>query len=85
MYFLYAIVFIFVGTLFFMDLLVGVLFLNYHEAESKIRPKTLTNKQINWQNLQKLIVSEDPCFKLYLKPQGSLRKGIFNIISTKIF
>ena len=40
-----------------MDLLVGVMFMNYHEAEAKIRPKTLTNKQINWKNLQKLIVT----------------------------
>jgi len=31
-YFLFAVLFIFIGSLFFMDLLVGVMFLNYHEA-----------------------------------------------------
>lgn len=66
--FIYAVLFIFIGSLFFMDLLIGVMFMNYHEAEAKIRPKILTDKQINWKNLQKVIVSEDPCFKLFLKP-----------------
>ena len=72
-YFLFAVLFIFIGSLFFMDLLVGVMFMNYHEAEAKIRPKTLSNKQINWKNLQKLIVSEDPCFSLYLPPPNKIR------------
>jgi hypothetical protein len=49
-----------------MDLLVGILFMNFHEAEQKIRPKLLTDKQINWQNLQKIIVEENPAFELYL-------------------
>lgn len=68
-----------------MDLLVGVMFMNYHEAESKIRPKTLSNKQINWQNLQKLIVSEDPCFELYLPPPTNPRKALFNLVSSRYF
>lgn len=57
---------IFVCSYFFMDLLVGVLFLNFHAAEKKMRPEALTDKQVNWKNLQKLIIEEDPCFELYL-------------------
>lgn len=68
-----------------MDLLVGVMFMNYHEAENKIRPKTLSNKQINWQNLQRLIVTEDPCFELYLAPSSQPRKFLFHIVSSKSF
>ena len=68
-----------------MDLLIGVMFMNYHEAEAKIRPKILTNKQINWQNLQRIIVSEDPCFKLYLKPENEIRRYFFNIVDKKLF
>jgi len=30
--FIYAVLFIFIGSLFFMDLLIGVMFMNYHEA-----------------------------------------------------
>lgn len=52
----YIIVIIFVISYFFMDLLVGVLFLNYHAAASRIMPRKLSDKQINWQNLQKIIV-----------------------------
>lgn len=59
---IFAVAIIFICSYFFMDLLVGVLFMNFHEAERKYRPKTLTDKQINWKNLQKIIVEEDPCF-----------------------
>ena len=69
----FSFVIIFVCSYFFMDLLVGVLFMNFHEAEQKIRPKKLSDKQINWKNLQKIIVEEDPCFELYLKPQNPVR------------
>lgn len=53
---IFSIVIVFVCSYFFMDLLVGVLFMNFHKAEQKIRPKTLTDKQINWKNLQKIII-----------------------------
>ena len=85
LYFVFAVLFIFIGSLFFMDLLVGVMFMNYHEAEAKIRPKTLSHKQINWKNLQKLIVTEDPCLELYLPPVNKIRKYLFNLVSTKSF
>lgn len=52
LYMLFSVIFIFVCSYFFMDLLVGVLFMNFHEAELKEKPKTLTDKQINWKNLQ---------------------------------
>lgn len=71
---LFSVVFIFICSYFFMDLLVGVLFMNFHEAELKLKPKTLTDKQINWKNLQKIIISEDPCFELYLEPESVFRK-----------
>lgn len=58
----FSIAVIFVCSYFFMDLLVGVLFMNFHDAEKKMRPKTLNDKQINWKNLQKIIIEEDPCF-----------------------
>jgi hypothetical protein len=68
-----------------MDLLIGVLFSNYHEAEAKICPQPLNDKQINWKNLQKLIISEDPAFQLYIAPTDPLRKFLFNLVSTKTF
>ena len=73
---LYSVVIIFVCSYFFMDLLVGVLFLNFHEAEARIRPKTLSDKQINWKNLQKVIIEEDPNFELYLKPESRFRSFV---------
>ena len=56
LYMLFVVIFIFVCSYFFMDLLVGVLFMNFHEAEAKIRPQTLSDKQTNWKNLQKIII-----------------------------
>lgn len=68
-----------------MDLLVGVLFMNFHAAEQKIRPKKLSDKQINWQNLQKIIIEEDPCFDLYLKPANKLSQFFYMIVHNKWF
>jgi hypothetical protein len=68
-----------------MDLLIGVLFSNYHEAEARISPQTLSDKQINWKNLQKLIIEENPAFQLYISPEDPIRKFLFNLVSTKIF
>lgn len=81
MYMVFAVVIIFICSYFFMDLLVGVLFMNFHEAEAKIRPKTLTDKQINWKNLQKIIIEEDPCFELYLKPDSCFQQ----IVTMKLY
>lgn len=73
-------VFIFVCSYFFMDLLVGVLFLNFHQAEAKLRPKILLDCQINWINLQKLIVTVDPCLTLYLKPENRFKQMVISIL-----
>ena len=56
LYLVFSVIFIFVCSYFFMDLLIGVLFMNFHESELKIKPKTLSDKQINWRNLQKIII-----------------------------
>ena len=45
----------------------------------------LNDKQINWKNLQKIIVSEDPCFQLYIAPTNKFLKIIFKIISNSYF
>ena len=79
LYMLFSVVIIFVCSYFFMDLLVGVLFMNFHEAEAKIRPETLNDKQINWKNLQKIIIEEDPCFQLYIKPEHPFKKFVILI------
>ena len=56
LFFIFAVVFIFTCSYFLMDLMVGILFMNFHAAENKIRPKLLQDCQINWINLQKIIV-----------------------------
>lgn len=82
---IFCVVIIFVVSYFFMDLLVGVLFMNFHAAEQKIRPKKLSDKQINWQNLQKIIIEEDPCFELYLKPSNKFSQFFYTIVHKKLF
>lgn len=74
LFFLFSVVFIFVCSYFFMDLLVGVLFLNFHRAENKLRPKILLDCQINWINLQKLVVTTDPCLSIYIRPENSIKR-----------
>ena len=76
LFFVIAVVFIFTCSLFLMDLMIGILFMNFHAAENKIRPKLLQDCQINWINLQKIIADTDPCLKLYLQPENSLQKMV---------
>ena len=45
----------------------------------------LSDKQINWKNLQKIIVTEDPCFQLYIAPTNEFLKILFKIISNSFF
>ena len=61
------------------------MFMKYREAEAKIKPQTLTDKQINWKNLQKIIVNENPCFQLFIAPTNSIKNQLFKIISTSTF
>lgn len=45
----------------------------------------LSDKQINWQNLQMLIIKEDPSFQLYIAPSDPIRGLLFKVVSTNLF
>lgn len=85
LFFIFSVVFIFVSSYFFMDLLVGVLFLNFHQAESKLRPKILLDCQINWINLQKLIVHTNPCLNIFIRPENTFKRVFFDIINHRYY
>jgi hypothetical protein len=61
-----TVVVICVCSYFLLDLFVGVLFINYRRSEARNNPQILTQKQENWIELQKLIVSQDPHLLLYI-------------------
>ena len=71
--------------MFLINLFTGVIFYNFTMAEKMTKHKYLSDSQVTWLNLHKLIVLADPYFE-YSKPPSSLGKRIiFNAIRSKIF
>ena len=73
----YFITFIIVGSLFLWNLFVGVIFFNYHLAEKREKNKILTEDQVRWLDIQKLLANADPDFASFKVPDGRFRKLVF--------
>lgn len=72
--FLFFMVFIFVSSLFMMNLFVGVIFLNYHIAEKAAKNIFLTDEQERWIELQRLILVSAPDYGSIKQPKNRIRK-----------
>ena len=53
---LYFVIFIFIGSMFLMNLFIGVVQLNYHLADKAAKNKFLTDDQTKWIEVQRLIL-----------------------------
>ena len=81
----YFITFIIVGSLFLWNLFVGVIFFNYHLAEKREKSKLLTDDQVRWIDIQKLLASADPDFASFKVPEGRFRRLVFNFSKSNKF
>ena len=85
---LFIIVFILVGTIFLMNLFVGVIFVQFTEEqvkEKKSRFKSVTDDQMRWMMVQDLISKAKPNFDVMLRPKGKERIFFFKLINSKPF
>ena len=85
---LFIIVFILVGTIFLMNLFVGVIFVQFTEEqvkEKKSRFKSVTDDQMRWMMVQDLISKAKPNFDVMLRPKGKERIFFFKLIHSKVF
>lgn len=84
----YYIVFIFVGSLFLMNLFVGFIFYQFtleQEKEKQKKYRMVTNKQMKWILMQKLIVEAQPNNQKLLLPKNKIRLVLYRIVNSKIF
>ncbi|CAD8189628.1 unnamed protein product [Paramecium octaurelia] len=81
----YFIVFILIGSILLMNLFIGVILVNYHLAEEASRDKILTPPQVDWIELQKLIVHANPNLAMFFSPENPFRAKVFIIIKHRYF
>ena len=81
----FFIVFIMIGSFFFLNFFIGVLFLEYEKAE-KSEKKGFTPEMIYWKELQRLIVEAKVPHELRYKPQDrGMQYKIYMLVNSDPF
>ncbi len=86
----YFVVFMFVGSMFLLNLFVGVMFLNFtrvqkHES-STFDDILITESQLNWIEVQKMIIMSEPNYNVRtVPPADNWRKPIHDIVTSTTF
>ena len=84
---LFFITFIFIGTFFFMNLFIGVVFEQFNEVrkhEGSFAAIILTKEQMLWVEIQQLIIKSTP-FIEFTQPTGAFRLFFFNLTRHRYF
>lgn len=68
-----------------MNLFVGVILMNFNKAESREKNKYLTDDQVRWIELMKLIATEDPDYSSYRPPKNPIRRRLHYLIKSNKF
>jgi hypothetical protein len=85
---IYCLVFILVSSIILMNLVIGVIQVQFIEEQRKeINSKyyMVTEDQMRWLEVQDLIRKATPNFDIFLRPKGKARIFIFKLIQSKIF
>lgn len=84
----YFIIFIFIGSFFFLHLFMGVVFMKFHQSrkeEFSVASLFLSQNQQFWVEMQKLVIKSTPQHDIIKEPEGSLRRFIYNIATSAKF
>ena len=71
--------------MFLINLFTGVIFYNFTMAEKMTKHKYLSDSQVTWLNLHKLIILADPYFEYSKPPTSPTKAFIFNIVRARSF
>lgn len=85
---IYCLVFILVSSIILMNLVIGVIQVQFLEEQKKeIRSKyyMVTPDQMRWLQVQNLVKSATPNFDVMLRPKGKVRIFVFKLIQSKTF
>ena len=86
--FIFVIMIILVCALFFMNLFVSVIIVQFateHDKERKKRYRFVTDDQMKWILMQKLVVNATPEIQLLTPPKNKIRAIFFKISQSKFF
>lgn len=86
----YFVVFLFIGSMFLLNLFVGVMFLNFtkvqKEETSSFGDILITEDQLNWIEVQKMITKAQPNYNIQTTPPlYNWRKPIHNFVTSNKF
>lgn len=84
----FYIVFILVGSLFLMNMFVGVIFVQFSEEQRKEKAKRfymVSDDQMRWMLVQELVSTAKPNFDVMIRPKGKIRVWFFRLIRSRIF
>lgn len=85
---IYFVVFVLVSSIILMNLVVGVIAVQFKEEQRKeIQSKfyMVTEDQMRWLQVQELILSASPSFDIMIRPKGKVRIFFFKLIQSKAF
>ena len=80
----YFVSFILIGSFFFLNFFIGVLFLNFKAAQ-KTEKQQNSEAEMHWQDMLKMILSATPDFEFINVPKGKLRLKIHNFVTKPYF
>jgi len=82
---LYFVLFIIVIPIFFLNLFIGVIFYHFVISEKKSKNILLTDSQMRWIQLQKLIINLEPKYAQMKLPTNKLRRLCLSIVNHRYF
>lgn len=80
----YFVIFILIGSFFFLNFFVGVLFLKFDNAQ-KEEKKGFTKDDLNWQDIQKLIIKAEPQYESTNVPSSVWRSYFHELVCSSKF
>jgi hypothetical protein len=83
---LYFVGFILIGSFFFLNFFIGVIFLNFEEAQNEEKKALVLNdKQIKWIDIMKMIIKSKPDIETTYIPKNKFRKKLHSIVTSNYF
>ena len=82
----FFVIFIFIGSFFFLNFFVGVIFLNYEEAQRLEKESWfMTKKELEWVDVMKMIVKAKPDLETTNEPMNKYLKKLHAVVVSKSF
>lgn len=82
----FFVIFIFIGSFFFLNFFVGVIFLNYEEAQKAEKESWfMSKKELEWVDIMKMIVKAKPDLETTNVPKNRFLRSVHTIVTSTIF